>query len=94
MQKGMTQFLITGVGALINSSKTMQKGMTQFLITGDAARNKVQTMLGGGYSTVKIELRSNWDELMSERGYRPLDEYKIINNNKFSRQRQTKVKDR
>ena len=37
----------------------MQKGMTQFIITGDAARNKVQTMRGGGYSTVKIELPHN-----------------------------------
>ena len=59
----------------------MQKGMTQFLITGDAARYKVQTMPGGGYSTVKIELPSNWDELMSERGYQPLYEFKISNIN-------------
>ena len=49
--------------------------MTQFLITGDAARNKLQTMPGGGYSTVKIELPKNWDALMAERGYRPLSEF-------------------
>ena len=43
--------------------------MTAFLITGDAARNKVQTMPGGGYATIKIELPENWDSLMTELGY-------------------------
>ncbi len=52
----------------------MRQGMTQFLVTGDAARNKLQTMPGGGYSTVKIELPKNWDALMAERGYRPLNQ--------------------
>lgn len=59
----------------------MQKGMTQFLITGDASRNKVQTMPGGGYSTIKIELPSDWDKLMSERGYKPLNEFTFSNGN-------------
>ena len=54
---------------------TMRRGMTAFIITGDAARNKVQTMPGGGYATVKIELPSNWDELTSALGYRPLEEF-------------------
>ena len=67
--------------ATIETIPTMQKGMTQFLITSDAARNKVQTMPGGGYSTVKIELPHNWDDLMSERGYRPLDEFRISKGN-------------
>ncbi len=62
--------------AAIETIPTMRQGMTQFLITGDAARNKVQTMPGGGYSTVKIELPKNWDALMAERGYRPLKELK------------------
>lgn len=55
----------------------MRQGMTAFLITGDAARNKVQTMPGGGFSTVRIELPRNWDALMEELGYRPLSEYCI-----------------
>ena len=54
---------------------TMQRGMTAFLITGDAARNKVQTMPGGGYATVKIDLPKNWDSLMQELGYAPLKEF-------------------
>ena len=54
---------------------TMKRGMTAFLITGDAARNKVQTMPGGGYATVKIELPRNWDKLMAELGYQPLKEF-------------------
>ena len=61
--------------ATIETIPTMRKGMTQFLITGDAARNKLQTMPGGGYSTVKIELPKNWDKLMTERGYRPLSDF-------------------
>lgn len=56
---------------------TMKSGMTAFLITGDAARNKVQTMPGGGYATIKIELPANWDALMKEAGYRPLKEFCI-----------------
>jgi len=48
---------------------TMQKGETAFLITGDPSRNKVQTMPGGGYGTVKIELPEDWDALMEEKGY-------------------------
>ena len=62
--------------ATIETIPTMQKGMTQFLITGDAARNKVQTMPGGGYSTIKIELPKDWDQLMAERGYMPLENYR------------------
>ena len=53
----------------------MKRGMNPILVTGDADRNKVQTMPGGGYATIKIELPSNWDELMAERSYRPLHEY-------------------
>ena len=49
--------------------------MTAFIITGDAARNKVQTMPGGGYATIKIELPDNWDSLMAELGYEPLKSY-------------------
>jgi len=55
---------------------TMQRGMTAFLITGDAARNKVQTMPGGGYATVRIELPTQWNILMAELGYRPLEEFR------------------
>ncbi len=54
---------------------TMKRGMTAFLITGDAARNKVQTMPGGGYATLKIELPADWDALMAELGYRPLKDF-------------------
>lgn len=48
---------------------TMQKGTTAFLITGDASRNKLQTMPGGGFSTVAIELPNAWDALMAANGY-------------------------
>lgn len=61
----------------IETIPTMRKGMTQFLVTGDAARNKLQTMPGGGYSTVEIELPKNWNVLMAELGYRQLSEFLI-----------------
>ncbi len=48
---------------------TMEKGTTAFLITGDASRNKVQTMPGGGFSTVTIDLPAAWDSLMADKGY-------------------------
>lgn len=56
--------------AEIKTVPTMRPGMTAFLVTGDNARNKVQTMPGGGYASVKIELPRNWDRLMRELGYR------------------------
>lgn len=53
---------------------TMEKGATAFLITGDASRNKVQTMPGGGFSTVSIDLPAAWDSLMAAKGYPALSE--------------------
>ena len=54
---------------------TMQKGTTAFLITGDSSRNKVQTMPGGGFSTISIDLPANWDSLMSAKGYPALKDF-------------------
>jgi hypothetical protein len=48
----------------------MKKGMTPILVMGAPDRNKVQTMPGGSYVTIKIDLPGNWDELMAQRGYR------------------------
>ena len=56
---------------------TMKAGMTAFIITGDESRNKVQTMPGGEFETVRIELPRGWDKLMQERGYKPIAEYYI-----------------
>lgn len=56
---------------------TMEPGMTAILLTGDSARNKVQVMPGGGYSTVKIELPKDWDSMMAAKGYRPLADFYI-----------------
>ena len=56
---------------------TMQQGMTAFLITGDAARNKIQTMPGGGFATIKIDLPKNWNSLMEELGYKPIEAYEL-----------------
>ncbi len=60
---------------LMMTLPTMKKGMTIFLVTGDASRNKIQTMPGGGYKTIEIELPSNWDKLTSELNYAPLSEF-------------------
>ncbi len=43
----------------IQTIATMKKGETVFIITGDTARNKVQVMPGGGYSTVKVQVPSD-----------------------------------
>lgn len=55
----------------------MKSGMSPILITGDANRNKVQCMPGGDYVTVEVELPGNWDQLMEELGYKPLEEFYI-----------------
>lgn len=59
----------------MTTAPTMQKGTTAFLITGDSSRNKVQTMPGGGFSTISIDLPANWDSLMSAKGYPALKDY-------------------
>jgi len=55
----------------------LKPGMTAFLVTGDAARNKIQTMPGGGIVTIKIELPANWNELMAKLGYEPLSKFEL-----------------
>ncbi len=61
----------------IQTIATMQPGMTAILVTGDASRNKVQTMPGGGYATVKIKLPKDWDSLMKAKDYPPLENFVI-----------------
>ena len=53
----------------------MRVGLTPILVTGDADRNKVQTMPGGNSATIEIKLPANWDKLMAELGYRPLQDF-------------------
>lgn len=59
----------------IHTVSAMKKGMTPILVTGDPDRNKIQTMPGGSCVTIKIDLPGNWDDLMAQRGYRPLAEF-------------------
>ena len=59
----------------IQTIPVMQQGMTAFLITGDSSRNKVMTLPGGGAATVKIELPQNWDTMVQEIGYQPLNKF-------------------
>ena len=53
----------------------MQAGKTAIIITGDANRNKTMCVPGGGFTSVKIELPANWDELMEKAGYKPLKSF-------------------
>jgi len=53
----------------------IKSGKTAIVVTGDASRNKVLTVPGGGMTTVKIELPNNWDILMKDLGYKPLNSY-------------------
>lgn len=53
----------------------MKKGKTAIVVTGDANRNKVLSVPGGGMATIKIELPDNWNDLMQELGYKPLESY-------------------
>ncbi len=53
----------------------MQKGKSAFIVTGDPARNKELCLPGGGMATVKIYLPIKWDELMAQRGYKPIKSF-------------------
>lgn len=67
------------VAGKIYTVPVMEPGMTPILVTGDPNRNKVQTMPGGGYATVKIELPANWNALTAELGYESLETYLLDN---------------
>ena len=66
----------TGIGEM-ETVPAMQDGKNVFLVTGDSARNKEMCLPGGGFVTVKIELPRNWDKLMKDRGYEPLESFFI-----------------
>ena len=53
----------------------MQQGKTALIITGDPNRNKTMCVPGGGFTSVKIELPRNWDELMEKANYKPLKSF-------------------
>ena len=59
----------------IETVPVMKKGKTAIVVTGDANRNKVLTVPGGGMATVKIDLPDNWNDLMQELGYKPLEDF-------------------
>jgi hypothetical protein len=65
----------------IETVPVMTNNKTAIIVTGDANRNKVLTVPGGGFATVKIELPNNWNELMDELGYKPLRDYYLGTNN-------------
>ena len=59
----------------VETVPVMQQGKTAIIITGDANRNKTMCVAGGGFTSVKIELPRNWDELMAKAGYKPLSSF-------------------
>ena len=63
--------------ASMQTVPVMTSGKTAIVVTGDANRNKVLTVPGGGMTTVKIELPNNWESLMKDLGYKPLNNYYV-----------------
>ena len=61
----------------IDAVPAMAKGKSAFLVTGDRARNKELCLPGGGFATIKIQLPKAWDQLMSERGYEPMEKFRL-----------------
>ena len=53
----------------------MRKDSTIFIITGDTARNKVQVMPGGNFSTAQVEVPLMWDSIMASKGYPALESF-------------------
>ena len=66
----------TGIGRM-DTVPAMEKGKSAFLVTGDPSRNKELCVPGGGFATVKIRLPKEWDKLMAERGYEPLEKFRL-----------------
>ena len=66
----------TDIGSM-ETVPAMMQGKNAFLVTGDAARNKVLCVPGGGFATIKISLPKDWNKLMAESGYAPLDTFRI-----------------
>ena len=64
----------------IETIPVMKEGKTSILITGDSSRNKEMCLACGGFTTVKIELPQNWNKLMKELGYKPLEEFYLQTN--------------
>ena len=58
----------------------IRQGKTAIIITGDENRNKTMCVPGGGFTSVKIELPENWDELMEKAGYKPLKFFYLKSN--------------
>lgn len=54
---------------------TLARGEAAIIVTGDADQSKIQTMAGGGRATVQVDLPKNWDKLMEELGYEPLNSF-------------------
>ena len=63
--------------AQMETVPAMAPGKSAFLVTGDPSRNKVLTVPGGGFATIKIVFPKAWDALMAERGYKPLADYRL-----------------
>ena len=61
----------------VETVPAMAPGKSALLVTGDPSRNKVLTVPGGGFATVRIELPAAWDALMAERGYAPLSSFRV-----------------
>ena len=63
--------------ARMETVPAMEPGRSAVLVTGDPSRNKVLTVPGGAFATVKIRLPRDWDALMAERGYAPLSSFRV-----------------
>lgn len=53
----------------------MTPGKTAIIVTGDPSRNKTMFLPGGGFASIRIDLPRNWNQLMKQAGYRPIEDY-------------------
>ena len=66
--------------AKMETVPAMAPGKSAFVVTGDPSRNKSLCVPGGGFATIKIALPKAWDALMTERGYKPLSDFRLTTN--------------
>lgn len=61
----------------IDTTQTIEANNTGFVITGGDLSSQIQIMPGGDCCTFNVNLPRNWDTLVAQEGYSPIDDYKL-----------------
>ncbi len=63
--------------ATIDTTQTISEGNTGFVITGGDENSQFQIMPGGDCCSFNVNLPRDWDTLVANEGYKPIDNYNL-----------------